>query len=651
MTPTACEAHLDDDAMAVALRTRRAQKKTTGEACASTFVLGVATAKKKQELHPTVVRKVERGQPHTHHSDPITLPSVVDVPSDRLHMQFVRQERSINQHHLQVYATPGPTDYDDGAATLVRPRSACATLNGSDRREPKPSDAPPATQYNPKPVRPRSLSARISLSRPPDVPIHDHVRFYIPASDFSTAKSQSWDIARRFSTDRYPRRPVKALAKSTRPVGWGNNLSPDESPRQRALAPSHQHVHVRSRTPHRRVTMLHEFVTRRLRAWAVIVWVVDAHLEIYRQACIHRVCRRLLCVMMSRRTATIRAFDQWRGATIEYAKHIASTVIINHFWHMRISARGRLKTRAIHVLKTFLTWTQQGPVVVKQVQRYIDRVRRVQMWWKHSVRVLFSRAVLWVRQWRTAEEAMRRAHLAAKEAALDTPFHVKWNVDHQAEWSQALFCLGPNRLLIGQDISTDAVLVKIELSAATTIDGAALSGLPGGAGQQPFLHVQPKRDATQCLLITGHDLHIWQLKLNLAIACGDILDQHRQDSMGLACQLKLKDMRQRHRLATHEITGILWYCVGDLLRERPHCPTAAMHRAIRTNYMERRVKFSRNWRKYQLTQLKWQQQCQLAKEVQHVADDHHAVLLEKPRPPHFKPLIPSTQLAMLIDEI
>ncbi|RHX97748.1 hypothetical protein DYB25_005371 [Aphanomyces astaci] len=233
---------------------------------------------------------------------------------------------------------------------------------------------------------------------------------------------------------------------------------------------------------------------------------------------------------------------------------------------MRISARGRLKMRAIHVLKTFLAWTQAGPVVVKQVHRYLDRVRRVQLWWKHRVRVLFSQAVLWVRQWRTTEESMRQAHLAAKKATTDMPFHVKWSVEHQAEWSQALFCLGPNRLLIGQDISTDAVLVKIELAAAVTLDGDTLNGLPGGAGQQSFVHIQPKRDPTQSLLLTGQDLPLWQLKLNLVVACGQILDDHRTDSMGLTCQLKLKEMRKTHRLPTHEITGVLWYCVGDLLR-------------------------------------------------------------------------------------
>ncbi|KAF0756042.1 hypothetical protein AaE_004780, partial [Aphanomyces astaci] len=196
------------------------------------------------------------------------------------------------------------------------------------------------------------------------------------------------------------------------------------------------------------------------------------------------------------------------------------------------------------------------------------------------------------------------------------------------EWSQALFCLGPNRLLIGQDISTDAVLVKIELAAAVTLDGDTLSGLPGGAGQQSFVHIQPKRDPTQSLLLTGQDLPLWQLKLNLVVACGQILDDHRTDSMGLTCQLKLKEMRKTHRLPTHEITGVLWYCVGDLLRERPHCPTAAVHRAIRTNYLERRAQFSVNWRKYQLAHLKWQQQRSACKQRAYFLHCHIAYVLD-----------------------
>ncbi|KAG9415062.1 hypothetical protein AC1031_008488 [Aphanomyces cochlioides] len=569
----------EDDEVAAAALARQLQKKRATQACASTSARAISTQRTNSGHRPKSASIRRRS---------LYIPDARGPTSDQLHVQFPRQVRQISQAILHIYSTPGPGDYENNrAVALTRPHSARASLIGGERRESKISDTPPSTIYNPKLVGRRAPSTHITLTRPPEESIaHDHRRFFVPESDFDFAKRQSWSTARRISTGTFsPARPKSASTPSNNNNAGGQDRRRSKS-RHSAM-----------------VSQMHEVVSRRVRAWSIIVWTIDAHLEMYRRACIFRVCSRLFAVLESRYIAKIRAFSTWRSGTLGYVQRVAGRVIYKTFWHIRLSVRGRLRFQAVDAIKSFLNWAIDGPLVVRQIRRYLERVRQVQRWWKRRVHVSFAMTALWIQQWRHAEEKLRQKHVAIK-VQRRLPFHIMWNVNHQAEWSQALFRLGPNRELQAFDISTDELLVQIELGSVTWMGSSMLSEIAGGAVLQPFLHVLPHGSSVHSLLLTGQDLLQWQMKLHLALACVKIL-REEADPTSLTCQLRLKAVRKTHKLASHEITGVLWYFVGDMLRERPQCTPEAMHASIRANYRARRERYAVDFRKYLLARLQW----------------------------------------------
>ncbi|KDO26783.1 hypothetical protein SPRG_08073 [Saprolegnia parasitica CBS 223.65] len=459
---------------------------------------------------------------------------------------------------------------------------------------------------------PRTPNARMHLSRVPP-PESDARPLPAPRSSFASKALSSWSHSPRFRKT--------FVAPKSQPSAAD------------AIAAVHSPQSM-------------EFRARRRRLWVSILVTIEAHARFFLVACRYRTCQRLVLCLERRRQAVQSALVRWHRATVLHTRHVLQHIIHRLLWPRLLQARGTLRLRAATTLRSFLTWATTRPAFLKALRRFVDRVRRVQTWWRTLYRSFQSHLELLQLQWHAREVQLRVAAVAQRKAAPFLPFHVLWHVPPTTTWPCKHFELTSQGHLIGR---VDAVDDGFFLSCTP----AAAELLPRPHGR-PFLVVYLEHDRTRCLVLTSDatsELHLWLNKLLLSIELR-LARSTDVDAASLRCQLRLKALRDKRQLRTCAHASDLMYCVGDLLGDRPWCDPALVHDALLRVHRRRRHAHMAQMNKYRLGQWKLAQKqhnIHLRKRaLQHQASSFGLRAVPLPR---FRLLLPHGELDQLIEEV
>ncbi|EQC28716.1 hypothetical protein SDRG_13589 [Saprolegnia diclina VS20] len=534
------------------------------------------------------------------------------APPTRLCTKFSRQARFDTR--LAVYTTPGPGAYDSSHWRLDGPRANAFMALAEVHRAIEPSLAtgpgPGAYTVNSQgPRTPRAPRASMHLSRAPP-PESDTRPLPAPRSSFASTPQSSWNHSPRF------RRTFLAPAS------------------QPSAADTIAAVHSPQST---------EFRARRRRLWASILLTIEVHTRFFLIACQYRICHRLVLCLERRRQAVHAALLRWHRATVLHTRHVTQHIIHRLLWPRLLQARGTLRLRAATTLRSFLTWATSRPAFLKALRRFIDRVRRVQMWWRTLYRSVQGHLELLHLQWHAREVHLRRTAVAQRKAAPFLPFHVLWHVSPTT--TRKHFTLTSQGHLYGRvDAADDGFFLSCTPTAAEL--------LPRPHGR-PFLVVYLEQDKTRCLVLTSDatsELHLWLNKLLLSIELRLALATE-VDVTSLRCQLRLKALRDKRQLRTCAYSSDLMFCVGDLLGDRPWCDPALVHDALLHVHRRRRQEHLKQMTKYRLGQWKLAQKqhnIHLRKRaLQHQASSFGLRAVPRPR---LRLLLPQCELDSLIEQ-
>ncbi|OQS02444.1 hypothetical protein THRCLA_05179 [Thraustotheca clavata] len=516
------------------------RKQVAVRACASTYSYGVAATEvpKKPNRPRNFIARARSVRRNTKsHTRPFSASGV----STRS-VESNRQTKFTQKTHFNTFPhnldSPRPGAYDSQKSSVIKKASLCIEVMNERPSIVSKSLTPGPGAYNVRYTEKHIFSVHIPRTDSPPA-AQDTRPLQSQRSTFDCKKQSTWSILPRFC--QVPSPPKGAIRQT----------------KQDVIAAIH--------SPHSR-----EYKHYRLHLWLSVITTIEIHRHFYHVACIYRVCCRLFNVQKGLLQSKRRAFSKWHRATIGHTRHVLERIVRRSIWPHLLHVKGKSRLRAVDIIKSFLHWAQAGPVFVKQLRRFIERVRRVQRWWRLKYQAVQSQLQLLMRQWELQENILRTEFLAARKLEL-LPLFAHWHLPTIENWDKAEFNLSTQGHLEARD-EYDTVIISFSPVSAVFHPQSS-------PGVGPFLVIQPRENQEKCLVVTTKsvaELDVWLNKILLVLEC-QLVCASEKDPKSLQCQLRLKALRDKRQLKTCTYSGELFFAVGDMMWNMPKCSSELIH--------------------------------------------------------------------------